>query len=806
MYKLKVLGIVWVTVMGLSVGGCFKREMTAQQYLESAKAFYAEADYARARVQLRNALRKKETLAQAYYYLALVAEKNDNIFIAFADINRAQELAPEDTDIAIKAAEYWVLTVQFKKAVAAMTSLLKQPDRLSQDQYAKAYPVLIAGLIGLQQYPQALQSVDEGLLKVDAQDDNALHELRALKIVALKFLARFDEALELVNRLRAARPDDINAELLRLEINELKGDTSGVEAALQRLMVLDPEQARYPLALAQRFYQRQRVDEAINILEQYNQQQPTNTLVKRALLEVLEHQEPGRASALLNTFLEQLPNDTGLIFYRAGLLLRGNQLADAGAALQSLVASPQLDIHTQTKAQLLLASVLRAEGKQSQALTLLNDALSSSPLNADLLALRARVALDLQRYDIALKDAQSVLSQQVDNIEALELTGHIYGVLGDKVREAKTYEHILQLAPNHAKARSIHIRELIKAQKFSAAQRYLSSVTPADRQTADWQLRHLELLMAQKLWPQASVQLDALEQSTVLDWRLVFLRAKIALGQGELAHAKALFQQVLQEQPAYVEAYSGLASVVESNKGVESVEVIRWLAKLIEQNPTAVPAYALKAKLERSVGRNAVATFRQGVLHNVNWLQGYKLLADEQLFNGRHQAAIDVYNQALEQHPLNGFLLLSQALLYQKVKQYSRAQENYETLLTQSNSLVVRNNYALLLVDTPALRNEQSIRKAVQITADFVDTDRYEFLDTYGWVQFWAGDLKAAEHTLRVALKNTAHLDVKYHLARVYQAQKNDSALEQLLHELPLEQLPEQQQVRFKALMFTKTE
>ncbi len=805
MCKLKVSGVAWIAVIALSVGGCFKREMTAEQYLESAKSFYAAADYARARVQLRNALRKKETLAQAYYYLALVAEKDDNIFIAFADINRAQELAPNNSDIAIKAAEYWVLTVQFKKAVTAMASLLEQPDHLSAEQYAKAYPVLAAGLIGLQQYAQALQAIDDGLLKVDAQNATALHELSALKIVTLKFLTRFDEALELVDALRTEHPDDINTELLSLELNELRGDASGVEAALQRLMILDPEQARYPLALAQRFYQRQRVDEAIKILEQYNQQQPKNTIVKRALLEVLEDQEPGRASALLNTFLEQLPNDTGLIFYRAGLLLQDNQLADAEAALQSLVASPQLDIQTQAKAQLLLASVLRAEGKQSQALTLLNDALRSSPLNADLLKLRARVALDLQHYDIALNDAQSLLSQQVDNIEALELTGHIYGVLGDKEREAKTYEHILQLAPSHAKARSIHIRELIKAQKFAAAQRYLSSVAPAYRQTADWQLRNLELLMAQKLWPRASVQLDALEKSAGLDWRLVFLRAKIALGQGELEQAKVLFQQVLQEQPTYVEAYSGLAKTVE-RKEKASIEIIHWLAQLMEQHPTAVPAYALKAKLERSVGRNAIATFRQGVLHNINWLQGYKLLADEQSFNGHNQAAIDVYNKALGLHPRNGFLLLSQAVLYQKVKQYSRAQANYETLLQQSNSLVVRNNYALLLVDTPELRSEQSIRKAAQITADFADTGRYELLDTYGWVQFWAGDLKAAEHTLRVALKNTAHLEVKYHLARVYQAQKNHSALEQLLHELPIEQLPAQQQARFKALVQAKNE
>lgn len=804
MLKLKLFTCIFVGVFALQLQGCAKKSMTAEQYLQSAKDFYAQEDYARARVQLRNAIREKDTLGEAYYYLALVAEQEDNIFIAFADINRAQELAPNNKAIAIKAAQYWVLTAQFAKAVTAMQALIDEAESNetktpNNDERLNAYPVLAAGLIGLQRYNEALDYVESALAKMPAQNKALKRELLALKVVTLKFLQRLDEALVAVNQLITLAPNDASPMLLKLELNDLRGDNAGVNAALKRLIVLDPQQERYPLALAQRLYQRENSEQAVAVLERYNQQYPQNTLIKRALLELLEQDTPERAAQLLDVFLSQLPNDAGLIFYRASLLLRANQIADAEKVLKALVVRPQIDAATKRKGQLLLASIYRAGAKPNEALQVLDEALLASPLDIDLLKLRARVALDANRLAVALADANSVLTRYVDDIDALELVAHIYGLLGEREREVLAYERLLKLSPKHPKARSVYIRELIKAQKFTTAERYLSAADALYQSTPDWQLRRLELLMAQGDWQAAAQQLEALQAVTDLGWRRDFLGAKIFLGLGNNAQASLLFKQVIMAQPQYVEAYSGLAS---AQKPAEATGTIKWLDQVIAQDASAVPAYVLKAKLQSELGHNkaAISTYQKGINANIDWLQGYKLLADAYWLNRQGQAAVQVYDIALQKHSNNAFLLLSQAALYQKTNAFNRAVQNYELLLQQSDSRVVRNNYALLLVNDN-LRTPQNIRKAASLTADFAETNNYALLDTYGWVQFWLGDLKAAENALKIALKQKDDIDIIYHLARVYKAQGNDTALNQLLETVNVAALPQATQKRFEWLM-----
>ena len=61
------------------VSGCSgSKEEAASKYLNSGIALYEQEKLAKASVELRNALQIDPKLASAYFYLALIAEKEQN--------------------------------------------------------------------------------------------------------------------------------------------------------------------------------------------------------------------------------------------------------------------------------------------------------------------------------------------------------------------------------------------------------------------------------------------------------------------------------------------------------------------------------------------------------------------------------------------------------------------------------------------------------------------------------------------------------------------------------------------------------
>lgn len=745
--------IMVLFVMALSVisPGCFKSSPNAEDYMASARDYYQSGDLDRARVQLRNALRENSTIAEAYYLLSLISEARGNIYVAYADMQRAKELAPKDPKIAVEASEYLVLTAQFKEAEKNMRQLLAvAPDNID------ALRVLAASQIGLQAYKRALDAATQGL--VVSPDDI---ELLALKAVSLKFLGHLKDATQVVNRLVQSDSNNIPYHLLMLETSQLQADRQAIETSLIKLTQLQPDNPRFAMTLAKIFYGENNRERALSVLQKFNDANPENTTVKRILLDIVEEQNSDKAKALLATFLEQLPKDPGLHFYQVGKLLADNSLEKAREILTGIVAEEAFEPDVKVQAHVILARLDIIQGVLKGAAMHVAKALTFDPFNKDALGLQAQLYIHEGNFGEAYLVIERALSRTPEDIPLLQMQALILEQQAELIEARRVYQHILKLDPSHAIARQIEFKALLKEKEIWAAKKLLDAASDDQKQRLNWQLQALEWEFANKNWHAAKARLKLIENKGLLSWKVDYFKAKIAAGlqQGD---AVSRYKKVIQQQPEFVAAYDELYRLLPDN----AQPFIEWLIDF-EQERTAVPAAVLLAKLSRDRGDldTAIRVLRRSVANNPSWIQGYKLLADHLLWAKRGGEAVAVYEKVLVLHPNEAFLLLSQATLYTLVGDWTAAANVYEKLLVVTpRSLVVRNNYALLLMDE-SLRSPESIRKAIDFTKDFSRTDNASLLDTYGWVLRWAGEYKAAEHALNIALEfDPKNADIQYHL------------------------------------------
>lgn len=757
----KIKSAVWVSVMSsVFATGCGK-DMTAQEYLRSAISYYEGEDYGRARVQFRNALREDNGLAEAYYYLSLISEAKGDTYLAYADIQRAVQLAPDNEKIRLKIAEYYVLTGQFDKAIEHVGSLADANS-------VAACKVKAASLIGKRSYQEALTAGQA------CQSDDP--ELGALRVIALKFAGELVAATREVNALIAVEPNVPSYRLMALELAQLRGDFDATVSILKELMKLSPSDERPALTLASELSKGGDEQQAFDVLVTFNHENPKNTLVKRVLLEVAEQKGLANLNDLLDEFLVQLPNDAGLQLLQVSQLLKGGRADEAKRLLMQIVDGEPGDIEAYVGAQLLLARLFALENNWQESISRATSLLSKSPYHKDALLLAGTAALNLRDAQNALGFADKLLAREPDNAGAMHIKARAHGLLGEIAEQKLWYEKIILKDPESLVARDFLVGDSIKQRRVAMARRLLGAWPKKQRESGEYAMRILQLEMAEGNWPRAREALKQLSSGASLGWREQLFEAQILAGEGRQDAAIDAYKAVIEAQPAYVAAYDQLASIVdESSLGAVS----SWLAEIIATDSKNIPAVVLQAHFfERSANASRAMNLLDSALsQSPEWLQGYKLLSQVHQRQGEIQAAIAVYNRGLKVVPDDAFLVAGKAALLESAADYAGAAALYEMLLKkQPNSHAVKNNYALLLVSYPDFRTDARVKRAQAMVTEFAALKSPVLQDTYGWVLYHAGDFRGAENVLKLASeKMPNNPEIMFHLASALVAQEDPS-------------------------------
>lgn len=171
-------------------------------------------------------------------------------------------------------------------------------------------------------------------------------------------------------------------------------------------------------------------------------------------------------------------------------------------------------------------------------------------------------------------------------------------------------------------------------------------------------------------------------------------------------------------------------------------------------------------------------------------LKAYSIQPNDQLLltivrimnrQGKVNDAIKLVIKELEKNPKNTVLHFSLANLYQNQKNYSKAQQHYETVLSiDPNHLVTLNNLAWLY-------SEQNNPKALELAKKAYEKSPQTpaIADTYGLILIKQGDKKEGLAILEKTVKSFPDSPtIQFHLAKAYIANENKNQAISILKKL----------------------
>ena len=220
----------------LALAGCGSREERAQAYYENGMSYLEKKDYAKARIEFRNALQRKADLLPAWQALAQIDEQEQNLPALAGTLRRITELAPDDLAAITKLARIYLLG-----GANALDQALKLANRAGEidPKNADVLALKAAILFKLKDTDGASRAAQDALA-IDPGNVGAHVIVAGMKLSQ----GDADGALKALAPIPKDRADDLGVVFLKINIFSQKRDLAQVEALLRKLTELHPTRRR----------------------------------------------------------------------------------------------------------------------------------------------------------------------------------------------------------------------------------------------------------------------------------------------------------------------------------------------------------------------------------------------------------------------------------------------------------------------------------------------------------------------------------------------------------------------------------
>src|SRR5262245_46321222 len=386
----------------LLFAGCSSREQRAQAYYESGMSFLKKNDYAKARLELRNALQLKGDLVEAWRALAQIDEHDRNMQALAEDLRRIAELDAKDVEARSKLARIYLMS-------GAVSESLKVANAAQEiDPNNAGILALKAALLFRLKDPSGAVREANTALSLDPGNTDALVILAAERFMA----GDPDEALRTLGHVSDKDKDNLGVVALKINIYERKGDTGQAEALLRQLVARNPNESAFRSQLIRFYLIHQRPQDAENELRAVVAKNPddsTSGLQLVSLLGSVKGIPAARAElmARINAGGQVFPYQLAL----ARLDFAQGDVPGSEKLLQELIktaAKPD----DQMLARVTLAQMYMAKNNVAAAEPLINEILNIDNRNIEGLRLRAAIRVDRGQFDDAIADLRRALNDQ----------------------------------------------------------------------------------------------------------------------------------------------------------------------------------------------------------------------------------------------------------------------------------------------------------------------------------------------------------------------------------------------------------
>lgn len=628
---------------------------------------------------------------------------------------------------------------------------------------------------------------------------------------SLAYLAKFDEAIAVLQTATKKYPKSLPAKTNLAKIFVLKGDVEKGRSMLEALAQDNPDNIEVQLGLVQLYEKLQSPDLALFVLETQIQKHPENSrpyILLASLL--LKKKQVQQAMAVLLDAETAGVQDSGVARLHAIILHRQGKSDAAVEYFKKAVEFATLE--SRQLNQMILVDYYTFLKKYKEAQQILESIIATDKTKSNLKSKVVELFLAQGEFDQARSSVDSLLKEDNGDARGHYLKGLMMMQDKDLLQARKQFSKARELAPDAAEnqfmygltfakdSQEISITEINEALKknpkllkarMALAQLYArkgdfqASLDELDKiitqQPKEDKARVLRISVLLNMNnPKAALE-DArvlvARQPDVSRHRLRLAEIYFILKQYDMA--LPLYQKLQQEKPESIQVLERITAIAMLNK--EYQKAMAGVDAFLVKYPESGVAQTLKARIYLSQGQFDLA---EGVLLAVaekgKDATPLVMLAELYQQKGSGEKVVLNYKKALDIAPENVAILMKFAGYYLGQGEYTEAINRYEEVLEQnSNVLAAMNNLAFLYSE----RGEKLDRALELATTVYKQAPKSPAVaDTLGWIHVMRGEYVAAEPLLLKAVNGAPkNSTIRYHLGVLRLNQKKYKEAKELL-------------------------
>ena len=717
-----------VSVFLLSISACSgSKEEAANRYLNSGIELYSEGELSKASVELRNALQIDPKLASAYYYLGLISEKHKNWKDLYKNLSKVEQLDPNHVQAKIKLAYLLLLAQQADSALEKADFILA----LDKDN-AEAYAIKASAYLQKDLYDVAMEYINKA---VDQNSQSA--EIVSIKASIMHKQGYTDAALAMLSDLIEHSDDNLHLLLLRTEINEEVNNVTAVEADYRTLIRANRDEKAFYLKLAKLLNDSGRLDEAVEVLEDYLRRDGSDTEVRMVIVDVLSSQDLEAGKKQLESYIAEDPENAELRFFRIDRLIAMGKNVEVLLELERIIGGEFKD-QDLFRAKALKADLQLSVGQKDKALQLVNEILSVDRHFEQALLVRARYYLSVEDIDAVVSDLRTVLRNNPESESALVMLANAYLSSGSSQLADDTFRKVLDINPGNVQAAVPVIQSLLEKNDVDRSERLIENALRGAPDNDILLSILAQIKLSKKDYEGSNHIVSRISKNGRNPAFSHYLSGRSLQSQGDYQGAVDQYRQALEINPDLARALEGLT--MSYLRIDQEPMLIAYLGEFRRSNPDNMTVLSIIASLHSRRGDHTMAAdvLEQGLKQSATWVNGYTALASNYRADNNYKAAIASLERGLVVLPDSRVLKMLLASSHEKYGDKSRAVQLYEEVLKiDPDHQVVINNLASLLTDE--FESPENIRRAVKLTERFANSEQPYFIYTYAWALIKSG-------------------------------------------------------------------
>jgi len=749
--------VVLLSFFVMVVASCGGKEERKADYLEKGKAYLADNNLKKARIEFKNVLQIDPKYAEAYFYMGQLEEKNKELRRAVGFYKKAIELDPKYIQPKIELSRIFIL-VGTKEYIDQAKELLNEALLLDKNNLeVKLVNATIEYKTGNK--ANAIKKMEKIVFK-----DFSLKKGVSLLAAIYDQNGAKDKAIDLLEKGAAANKDDISLKLSLAKVYASADKLVKAEKELLDIIKLDSEDIGYRVVLSKFYTATKENNKAEKVLRDAIAIDDEDVKRHLLLVEFLSKNKGIREAE--KELLSIIKNNSDVYEYKfslSELYLKEGNSDKVKEVLNSIIDEKTHEVEG-FKARTRLAKVFFSEKNIPQANKLLEAVLTEYPNDTDALFVSSKISIINKNAQEAINGLRTVLKNQPTNVEASKLLSAAHQMLNEDDLAEDVLKNSIGSAPLDYKSHLNYATYLASKRKLTDASDVLEKALLYFED--EYELLDLKIKIAAARKNEAEIVkvLSAMKSTNPNRHEPYVKQGQYYLVKNKYSEAISEFEQALTRTN---DKFEILGLIVKAYLVQELPEkAIKRINERLQKHKNDSISYHLLGKVYATQKNydKASDSFRSAISNNKSWIAPYKALASIYEIKGNIKKAENVYSEAIENVDNSLSARMQLASLYEKNKQYKKAMQQYETILSEApENNAVKNNLAALLIDHDA--SDNSIQKAKELTKGFETIQHPALRDTLAWVYVKSGENDKAREILEQVVEKSPDVAVfKYHL------------------------------------------